>query len=53
MLATPDGEWVFPQTPEIFGALGDPNPDYDAEAFAGKKSGFHQVPTVWAIDRRD
>jgi hypothetical protein len=40
MLVTPDGQWVFPGTGEFFEVLGDPNPDYDAEAFAVKNLGF-------------
>lgn len=40
MLATADGEWLLPDTPEFLAALGDPNPDYDAVAFAIKNLGF-------------
>src|SRR5579884_2376192 len=42
MLATPDGEWVFEDSPEFRAALGDPdpNPDYDATLFAIKNLGF-------------
>jgi hypothetical protein len=40
MLVTPDGKWVFPKTAEFYAALGDPNPDYDALAFAVKNFGF-------------
>jgi hypothetical protein len=40
MLATPDGQWLFPQTPEFFAAIGDSNPDYDSEAFAVQNLGF-------------
>jgi hypothetical protein len=40
MLVTPDGKWVFPNTPEFFAALGDTTPDYDAVAFAVKNLGF-------------
>jgi hypothetical protein len=40
MLITPDGEWVSPDTPEFFAALGDPEPDYDSAAFAVKNLGF-------------
>src|SRR5439155_599466 len=32
MLVTPDGEWVTPDSPDFFAALGDPDPDYDADA---------------------
>ena len=34
ILITPDGKWVLPDTPDFYAALGDPNPDYDAVAFA-------------------
>lgn len=40
MLVTPDGQWVFPDSSEFLEALGDPEPDYDAEAFAVKNLGF-------------
>jgi hypothetical protein len=40
MLVTPDGGWVLPDTPEFLAALGDPDPDYDAVAFAVKNLGF-------------
>jgi len=40
MLATPDGEWVFEDSPEFRAALGDPDPDYDAALFAVKNLGF-------------
>jgi hypothetical protein len=40
MLATPDGEWLLPDTPEFLAALGDPEPDYDSTAFAVKNLGF-------------
>lgn len=40
MLVTPDGEWLSPDSPEFFAALGDPEPDYDAVAFAVKNLGF-------------
>lgn len=40
MLATPDGEWVFEDSPEFLAALGDPDPDYDAALFAVKNLGF-------------
>lgn len=40
MFVTPDGEWVFANTAEFYGALGDPSPDYDAAAFAVKNLGF-------------
>ncbi len=40
MLVTPDGEWVLPDSEAFFGALGDPNPDYDSVGFAVKNLGF-------------
>lgn len=40
ILVTPDAQWVLPDTPEFFEALGDPNPDYDSIAFAVKNLGF-------------
>lgn len=40
MLVTPDGEWVFPDTPDFYAALGDQNPDYDAVSYAVKNLGF-------------
>ena len=40
MMVTPDGRWVFPDSDEFHSALGDPNPDYDALAFAVKNLGF-------------
>lgn len=40
MLATPDGRWVLEDSAEFLSALGDPNPDYDAAAFAVKNLGF-------------
>jgi hypothetical protein len=40
MLVTADGEWLLPDSPEFFEALGDPDPDYDAVAFAVKNLGF-------------
>lgn len=40
MLLTPDAQWVLPDTPEFFAALGDPDPDYDSVAFAVKNLGF-------------
>jgi hypothetical protein len=39
-LVTPEGQWVFPGSSEFLEALGDPDPDYDAEAFAVKNLGF-------------
>src|SRR5260370_35267442 len=40
MLVTADGEWLLPDTPEVFAALGDPDPDYDAVSCAVKNLGF-------------
>jgi hypothetical protein len=40
MLVTPEAQWVLPDTPEFFEALGDPEPDYDAVGFAVKNLGF-------------
>lgn len=42
MLVTPQGEWVFENSPEFRAALGDPDPDpdYDATLFAVKNLGF-------------
>ena len=40
MLVTSDAQWVLPDTPEFFEALGDPDPDYDSIAFAVKNLGF-------------
>jgi len=39
MLVTPDGQWILPDSAEFFELLGDPSPDYDAEAFAIKNLG--------------
>ncbi|HVB18380.1 MAG TPA: hypothetical protein VNF04_17755 [Stellaceae bacterium] len=40
MLVTQEGQWVLPGSSEFLDALGDPEPDYDAEAFAVKNLGF-------------
>jgi len=40
MLVTPQGTWVFPNSDEFFGLLGDYAPDYDAVSFAVKNLGF-------------
>jgi hypothetical protein len=40
MLATSEGRWVLPGTPEFFAALGDSDPNYDPVAFAVKNLGF-------------
>ncbi|HEV2334293.1 MAG TPA: hypothetical protein VGS13_02235 [Stellaceae bacterium] len=46
MLVTPEGQWVFPNTAEFYAALGDPNPDYDAIAFAVKNLGFIRFEVI-------
>jgi hypothetical protein len=46
MLVTPDGQWVFPDSSEFLAILGDPNPDYDAEAFAVKNMGFIKFSVI-------
>lgn len=40
MLVTPDAQWVLEDSAEFRVALGDPDPDYDAAAFAVKNLGF-------------
>jgi hypothetical protein len=40
MLVTADGEWMLEDSAEFLAALGDPEPDYDASAFAVKNLGF-------------
>lgn len=40
MLVTHDGRWVLEDSVEFLAALHDPNPDYDAVAFAVKNLGF-------------
>lgn len=40
MLVTANGEWVIENSAEFYTALGDPEPDYDAPAFAVKNLGF-------------
>ncbi|HEX3537770.1 MAG TPA: hypothetical protein VHU15_13495 [Stellaceae bacterium] len=40
LLVSPDAEWLLPDSPEFLEALGDPEPDYDAPAFAVKNLGF-------------
>src|SRR5436305_15068929 len=40
LLVSPDGEWLLPDSPEFLEALGDPDPDYDAVAFAVRNLGF-------------
>jgi hypothetical protein len=46
ILVTPDAQWILPDTAEFFEALGDPNPDYDAVAFAVKNLGFIKYQVV-------
>ena len=46
ILITPEGQWVLPDTPEFFTALGDPNPDYDAIGFAVKNLGFIKFQVI-------
>jgi hypothetical protein len=40
MFAAKDGSWTLENSSEFLAALGDPNPDYDAAAFAVKNLGF-------------
>jgi hypothetical protein len=46
MLVTTDGRWVLAGSAEFLDALGDPDPDYDAELFAVKNLGFIQYQTI-------
>jgi hypothetical protein len=46
ILITPEGQWVLPDTPEFYTALGDPNPDYDAIGFAVKNLGFIKLQVI-------
>lgn len=46
MLVTSDAQWVIPETPEFYEALGDPDPDYDSTAFAVKNLGFIKFQVV-------
>jgi hypothetical protein len=46
MLVTPGGDWIFPDSPEFYEELGDPNPDYDAVGFAIKNLGFIKFQTI-------
>ena len=46
MLATSDGGWVLPGSAEFLNALGDPDPDYDAELFAVKNLGFVRYQSI-------
>src|SRR5689334_4346969 len=40
MLVSGDGRWMLEDSAEFRAALGDPEPDYDAAAFAVKNFGF-------------
>lgn len=46
MLVNPNGQWLFPGSPEFLQALGEPDPDYDAEGFAIKNLGFIKFAVV-------
>jgi hypothetical protein len=46
MFITSDGEPVLPGSREFFQALGDPAPDYDAEAYAVRNHGFIKVTVI-------
>jgi hypothetical protein len=46
ILITPEGQLVLPATPEFFAALGDPDPDYDAVAFAVRNLGFIKYQVI-------
>jgi hypothetical protein len=46
MLVNPDGDWVFPGSPEFLEELGDPDPDYDSIAFAVKNLGYIKFQVV-------
>jgi hypothetical protein len=46
MLVTPDGEWVAPDSADFLAALGDPEPDYDAVAFAVTNLGFVKFQVI-------
>ena len=46
MLVTPDAQWVLEDSAEFRAALGDPDPDYDAAAFAVKNLGFIKFQSV-------
>jgi len=45
-LVTSDGQLVLPGSREFLAALGDPEPDYDAEAFAIKNLGFVKISII-------
>lgn len=40
MLVTSEGRWVLENSTELLAAIGDPQPDYDAAAFAVRNLGF-------------
>lgn len=40
MLISPEGEWLFPDSPEFLALLGDPEPDYDGVGYAVRNLGF-------------
>lgn len=46
ILISPDGQWVLPGTSDFFAALGEPDPDYDAVAFAVKNLGFIKFQVI-------
>lgn len=46
MLVTPEGRWVLPGSPEFLEVLDDPDPDYDAVAFAVKNLGFVKLDVI-------
>jgi len=46
MFVTPEGQWVLPGSAAFLEALDDPDPDYDAEAFAVKNLGFIKFQMV-------
>lgn len=46
MLISPEAQWLLPDTPEFFEALGDPDPDYDAIGFALRNLGFIKYQVV-------
>ena len=52
ILATSEGQWVLPGTPEFFTALGDSKPDYNPLSFAVKNLGFVKLEVLdRSIDR--
>ena len=46
LLVSPEGQWVLPGTSDFFAALGDPDPDYDAVAFAVRNLGFIKFEVI-------